>query len=80
MKHRKCSYLPAGIEVAPFVGAWIETPQNRRYLYLCLVAPFVGAWIETQLHHTDEYPCQVAPFVGAWIETKPSKELDAVDT
>ena len=35
-------------EVAPFVGAWIET----RTLYIdthrsLLVAPFVGAWIET---------------------------------
>ena len=33
--------------VAPYVGAWIETPWHvLRYQYFW-VAPYVGAWIET---------------------------------
>ena len=48
MKHRKCSYLPAGIEVAPFVGAWIETQIPLGVAMQLPVAPFVGAWIETK--------------------------------
>ncbi len=37
-----------GTDVAPFVGAWIET-STKEWLYNALVgvAPFVGAWIET---------------------------------
>ena len=33
--------------VAPYVGAWIETPLSCIPLTLVLVAPYVGAWIET---------------------------------
>ena len=33
--------------VAPFVGAWIETPVSGSVLTVYTVAPFVGAWIET---------------------------------
>ena len=34
-------------EVAPRVGAWIETCRNRPYHRNQYVAPRVGAWIET---------------------------------
>ncbi len=33
--------------VAPFVGAWIETPFHEPRQPSRFVAPFVGAWIET---------------------------------
>ena len=33
--------------VAPHVGAWIETLMLGIYFAVCLVAPHVGAWIET---------------------------------
>ena len=33
--------------VAPYVGAWIETPIARVRACACVVAPYVGAWIET---------------------------------
>ena len=33
--------------VAPYVGAWIETRRARCFCYDFLVAPYVGAWIET---------------------------------
>ena len=34
-------------DVAPRVGAWIETCAKRRRHTACVVAPRVGAWIET---------------------------------
>ena len=33
--------------VAPYVGAWIETPNGAPRSCECRVAPYVGAWIET---------------------------------
>ena len=58
-----------GWEVAPYVGAWIETRScwsKRRQRW---VAPYVGAWIETEEIDWEEYKRLVAPYVGAWIET-----------
>ena len=34
-------------EVAPYVGAWIETGTGMSYKGYTPVAPYVGAWIET---------------------------------
>ena len=34
-------------DVAPYVGAWIETPLRSPQCPACPVAPYVGAWIET---------------------------------
>ena len=59
----------AGVEVAPRVGAWIETSP---YLVLgddTAVAPRVGAWIETSTLPVGCLRTPVAPRVGAWIET-----------
>ena len=33
--------------VAPYVGAWIETPLYFTKMSVNEVAPYVGAWIET---------------------------------
>ena len=33
--------------VAPYVGAWIETFESFTKTGLIIVAPYVGAWIET---------------------------------
>ena len=33
--------------VAPYAGAWIETPKIAPPLYANVVAPYAGAWIET---------------------------------
>ena len=35
------------MEVAPYVGAWIETYRFECFGSLNTVAPYVGAWIET---------------------------------
>ena len=34
-------------EVAPYVGAWIETVYDVAHSCYLHVAPYVGAWIET---------------------------------
>ena len=61
--------------VAPHVGAWIETHLSLiRGLY-SLVAPHVGAWIETEIEMKLAAKNKVAPHVGAWIETMPSNLL-----
>ena len=57
-------------QVAPPVGAWIETGTAPTLNSCSPVAPPVGAWIETisipiQIEKGD----YVAPPVGAWIET-----------
>ena len=49
--------------VAPHVGAWIETAKDY------YVAPHVGAWIETCYVPSSRAYVRVAPHVGAWIET-----------
>ena len=58
-------------EVAPRVGAWIETElQGEKVWGKKGVAPRVGAWIETSIVMAVGYSTIVAPRVGAWIETK----------
>ena len=56
--------------VAPFMGAWIETPGPAFHRYRRFVAPFMGAWIETLVVRKTFRTLKVAPFMGAWIETK----------
>ena len=55
--------------VAPRVGAWIETSVKVRQTAAFSVAPRVGAWIETYVWQSKQELLFVAPRVGAWIET-----------
>ena len=55
--------------VAPFMGAWIETPMYFGESNGGRVAPFMGAWIETATWVEVPTEDLVAPFMGAWIET-----------
>ena len=57
------------IRVAPYVGAWIETPNSLESRLTTIVAPYVGAWIETPQLVSWLGHSHVAPYVGAWIET-----------
>ena len=58
--------------VAPYAGAWIETPIRRRAVLRADVAPYAGAWIETiRTASTATSRSTVAPYAGAWIETAP---------
>ena len=57
-------------QVAPHVGAWIETVWTDERHSAHLVAPHVGAWIETHILAVTSFRrIEVAPHVGAWIET-----------
>ncbi len=58
-----------GVGVAPFTGAWIETPLIVFVIIDFPVAPFTGAWIETVMWFVKMKGVGVAPFTGAWIET-----------
>ena len=45
--------------VAPYVGAWIETPATVCIFEPINVAPYVGAWIETNsLRHVVQLFCR----------------------
>ena len=41
-------------QVAPYVGAWIETEEEVELFELWQVAPYVGAWIETSSEQNKE--------------------------
>ena len=69
MKLKKVDELNEKIEVAPCVGAWIETEKTRLDKEKNRVAPCVGAWIETVSEALNCGRSRVAPCVGAWIET-----------
>ena len=69
-------YLPQTQNVAPRVGAWIETFFIISESYLTSVAPRVGAWIETVTTVQTKSSCGVAPRVGAWIETSRSRRIE----
>ena len=56
--------------VAPYAGAWIETPIAAIALLANLVAPYAGAWIETLMLAKNHSSPVVAPYAGAWIETR----------
>ena len=62
-------------QVAPFAGAWIETPRKRGNDGRRLVAPFAGAWIETPRKRGNDGRRLVAPFAGAWIETTRARAI-----
>ena len=55
--------------VAPLVGAWIESINDKSLCILMYVAPLVGAWIERKVEANILNKYIVAPLVGAWIES-----------
>ena len=60
------------LDVAPFVGAWVEINPNTLKMLHFFVAPFVGAWVEIVQISKNECVKLVAPFVGAWVEIGPA--------
>ena len=69
LKHSTFLGVGKSRQVAPLVGAWIETAPEMQPVNPMSVAPLVGAWIETLDGFTDYLQPSVAPLVGAWIET-----------
>ena len=57
-------------EVAPYVGAWVETKTAETTASTAIVAPYVGAWVETRKSKKRYRKKSVAPYVGAWVETR----------
>ena len=47
MKHEFHTRPQCGGDVAPHVGAWVETSINKPKKNNHYVAPHVGAWVET---------------------------------
>ena len=47
LKHRQNKSAHSEEQVAPFMGAWIETYRYRAFPAKLQVAPFMGALIET---------------------------------
>ena len=69
LKQKTLQNFPANRQVAPYVGAWIETLHKGMACRTVPVAPYVGAWIETSTIVLSAVIPLVAPYVGAWIET-----------
>ena len=63
------------VEVAPHMGAWIETSMPTVSISLSNVAPHMGAWIETFAPLRTLTKQGVAPHMGAWIETNRASSL-----
>ncbi|GEM_PF-7117712 len=59
--------------VAPYIGAWIETPILSELASASSVAPYIGAWIETWCLIRSGTKDTVAPYIGTWIETSSAK-------
>ena len=69
LKRPPYSFKRLKSNVAPHVGAWIETLSPLWSSIAESVAPHVGAWIETVVVFPLGEYLYVAPHVGAWIET-----------
>ena len=70
LKQKKLSECKTMEEVAPYVGAWIETACIRLPPNIpCKSHPM---WVRGLKHYSPAPPYgrqHVAPYVGAWIET-----------
>ena len=65
------------LDVAPYVGAWIETLNHQQPEYWLHVAPYVGAWIETlrtlgKMHKYASHPTWVRGLKLACVPRPPS--------
>ena len=55
--------------VAPYVGAWIETPYDLNKKFSVLSHPTWVRGLKQKIMESDRKKKYVAPYVGAWIET-----------
>ena len=61
------------LNVAPYVGAWIETDINSHFVGGQPVAPYVGAWIETEKEPLSCYTVESHPM---WVRGLKLKSYD----
>ena len=57
-------------QVAPYVGAWIETSTTKSLLVRLRSHPTWVRGLKLVDHQLNFVVSRVAPYVGAWIETK----------
>ena len=69
MKHAVLSSPDTADEVAPLVGAWIETLSSRLLEVIILSHPSWVRGLKRLLPISEWKISKVAPLVGAWIET-----------
>ncbi len=60
LKHQRQPYGDTHEQVAPYVGAWIETLALIGILTHQFVAPYVGAWIETCIKERGIHACAMS--------------------
>ncbi|ETI70727.1 cytoplasmic protein [Neobacillus vireti LMG 21834] len=68
MKYNDSALIVEKLDVAPYMGAWIEIRCWRSGGQIDVVAPYMGAWIEIVSTVNTFRPGTVAPYMGAWIE------------
>ena len=64
-----------GVEVAPYVGAWIETCRSVMVNGVLKSHPTWVRGLKPSGWQHEQLYCRVAPYVGAWIETLLNKHL-----
>ena len=69
LKHHGTAGANNVSQVAPYMGAWIETYRTPYHARSNSVAPYMGAWIETWVQSNICFLANVSPYMGAWIET-----------
>ena len=57
------------LDVAPFVGSWIETIESASIPSKKVSLPSWERGLKHELMALGSFFYRVAPFVGAWIET-----------
>ena len=55
--------------VVPYIGTWIETPDQAWTVVGKTVVPYIGTWIETKTYNIMQTFSAVVPYIGTWIET-----------
>ena len=66
--HVKNGYSPIR-QVAPYVGAWIETDESIGVMNLIPSHPMWVRGLKHIIESIFRIQFRVAPYVGAWIET-----------
>ena len=69
-------YNPSVDDVAPYVGAWIESSETWQKQKTIMSHP---TWVRGLKHHIPFKSVSengVAPYVGAWIETSKSINME----
>ena|SRR5690625_486233 len=68
LKFNKGYIVSKPINVASYMGAWIEIPSLDVKRALYCVASYMGAWIEIMQEKLLILRRRVASYMGAWIE------------